>query len=497
MRPQNLLSVYQGAEALENLEIPVDKKMKPLKQHEIRNLHSFCDEILDTGCHLADLDGFFVGYTIHQIGKEFDLLRFGENFIINIELKSELKVANKIDKITKQLKTNYYYLKFLGKPLRLFTYVENDGYYEYSEDSLRKTDAGVVAACMHNQVINNKINPDNAFIPSSYLVSPFNSTEKFMGDEYFLTTAQQRIKDEIHVTLDNNEFAYFSISANAGTGKTLLTYDMAKELKREGYNILIIHCGILNEGHLKLKQDYSWNIVSIRSINELSVQSVLSDVSVILIDESQRIRNKQLQLIVDESKEHMIPIIFSYDVKQYLKSTEGRDIEEYIQTNYPEIPVYPKKLTTKIRTNKEMASFITNLLNIGSSKDHLNYDCVTIEYLETMQDLQEYMEFLRNTGWTTLTYTTSQYNLDPYDELAELCEKNAHAVIGQEFPKVAFVMDQNFKYKENKLTARVGYYAPKGMLYQIVTRAVDELKIVVFNNPELYLKLTEIKMLSM
>ena len=74
---------------------------------------------------------------------------------------------------------------------------------------------------------------------------------------------------------------------------------------------------------------------------------------------------------------------------------------------------------------------------------------------------------------------------------------NAHAVIGQEFPKVACVMDQNFKYKENKLTARVGYYAPKGMLYQIVTRAVDELKIVVFNNPELYLKLTEIKMLSM
>ena len=217
----------------------------------------------------------------------------------------------------------------------------------------------------------------------------------------------------------------------------------------------------------------------------------------ILIDESQRIREKQLQLIIDESKQHKIPIIFSYDVKQYLRSSEGRDIEEYIQTNYPEIPVYSQKLTTKIRTNKEMASFITNLLNIGSSKDHLNYDCVSIEYLETMQDLQEYMEFLKNSGWTTLTYTTSQYNSDPYDELADLCEKKAHAVIGQEFPKVAFVMDQNFRYKENKLTAKVGYYSPKGMLYQIVTRAVDELKIVVFNNPELYLKLTEIKMLSM
>ena len=302
MRPQNLLSVYQGAEALENFDIPAEKKIKRLKRHEIRNLHSFCNEMLNAGCHLPNLDGFFVGYTIQQIGKEFDLLRFGENFILNIELKSELKIANKADKIEKQLKTNHYYLKFLGKPLRLFSYVENDGYYEYVDNSLIKTNAEAIAACIHNQVINYTTNPDHAFVPSSYLVSPFNSTDKFMGDEYFLTTAQQRIKDEIHSALKNHEFAYFSISANAGTGKTLLTYDMAKELRREGDKVLIIHCGILNEGHLKLKQNYSWNIVPIRDIGEFSVQSIFSDVSVILIDESQRIRGKQLQLIIDESK---------------------------------------------------------------------------------------------------------------------------------------------------------------------------------------------------
>ena len=89
MRPQNLLSVYQGAEALENFDIPAEKKIKRLKRHEIRNLRSFCNEMLNAGCHLPDLDGFFVGYTIQQIGKEFDLLRFGENFNLNIELKSE------------------------------------------------------------------------------------------------------------------------------------------------------------------------------------------------------------------------------------------------------------------------------------------------------------------------------------------------------------------------------------------------------------------------
>ena len=165
MRPQNLLSVYQGAEALENFDIPAEKKIKRLKRHEIRNLHSFCNEMLNAGCHLPDLDGFFVGYTIQQIGKEFDLLRFGENFNLNIELKSELKIANKADKIEKQLKTNHYYLKFLGKSLRLFSYVENDGYYEYVDNSLIKTNAEAIAACMHNQVIN--------YIIFSHNKSPF------------------------------------------------------------------------------------------------------------------------------------------------------------------------------------------------------------------------------------------------------------------------------------------------------------------------------------
>jgi len=45
----------------------------------------------------------------------------------------------------------------------------------------------------------------------------------------------------------------------------------------------------------------------------------------------------------------------------------------------------------------------------------------------------------------------------------------------------------------NKLMARNGYYSAQGMLYQIVTRVIDELKILVFNNPSLYLKLLEIK----
>lgn len=55
-------------------------------------------------------------------------------------------------------------------------------------------------------------------------------------------------------------------------------------------------------------------------------------------------------------------------------------------------------------------------------------------------------------------------------------------------------MDQNFSYdNEGKLTVNPSYYSAKGMLYQIVTRVVDELKIIVINNPQLYARLLEIK----
>lgn len=95
-----------------------------------------------------------------------------------------------------------------------------------------------------------------------------------------------------------------------------------------------------------------------------------------------------------------------------------------------------------------------------------------------------------------ITFTTSLKEPDPYEKLTSFAEKNAHDVIGQEFSKVAFVMDDNFKYSDTgKLLATRSYYSAQGMLYQIVTRVVDELKIIVLNNPELYYQLLRIKSL--
>lgn len=113
-----------------------------------------------------------------------------------------------------------------------------------------------------------------------------------------------------------------------------------------------------------------------------------------------------------------------------------------------------------------------------------------------LNELKKYFKFLQQNGWTTLTFTSSQYSPDPYDSLSGMGMRNAHDVIGQEFSKVAFVMNDNFQYDGNRLAAKRGYYSAQGMLYQIVTCVIDELKIVVLDNPSLYLKRLEIKALG-
>ena len=496
MKPRNLISVFQGDAAVEATGMDIDKHFIALKKHEIRNVRSFCAIMASEECGISHFDGFFVSYTIAQIGKEFDLLRFGSEYILNIEVKSELKIANKELKILKQMRENYYYLKFLGKPIFICTYVENDGFYQYDDvnDSVMKIRAEIVANSLKEQTVDYSIDPDKAFIPSNYLISPFNSTEKFIAGEYFLTSAQQKIKDEIKSELGLCPFMFFCISANAGTGKTLLMYDIAKEQIAAGKKIRIIHCGILNNGHQKLQNEYVWDIESIRAIPSNKDYLNLDGVDFIFVDESQRIRSPQLQALTEKAIEKKTPVVFSFDTKQYLRTGETLNLSEYLTGTYPEIPTSTKKLTNKIRTNKAMASFITNLINIGKSKDNLKYDCVSVEYMEDFETIKSYISFLETMGWTPITYTTSQRDPDPYDKLSEVCERNAHAVIGQEFSKVVLVMDDNFKYSEDgKLMVRNSYYSAKGMLYQIVTRVVDELKIIVTNNPELYVKLLSIK----
>lgn len=201
MKTANLISVYQGLKALNKIGVSNEdsvKSMLKISKDEGKTLKHFCDDLSSVNSSLELFDSYYVGYSIKQIGKEFDLLRFCDDAIINIELKGELDDDVKIPKITKQMQQNYYYLKFLEKPLFLYVYVENDGLYRYNIDigAVETTTFNDLIEVLNSTSCNQNLDPDKMFVPSNYLISPFNQTSRFMNSEYFLTPQQQNIKDE-------------------------------------------------------------------------------------------------------------------------------------------------------------------------------------------------------------------------------------------------------------------------------------------------------------
>ena len=197
-----------------------------LKEREKKDLKSFFDRIRTSlkvleGYYLEVLEGYYLGFTIPQISKEFDILRIGKESVINVELKNEFTTE---ERIKNQLKQNKYYLSFLGKDTFHFTYVaKKDKLYKLENDDLVRTSFQELANLLSKQEVEEIENLERLFDPSNYLVSPFNSTDRFVNKKYFLTQQQEDIKNRIiNPEGSKDEQLFFTIKGGAGTGKTLL-----------------------------------------------------------------------------------------------------------------------------------------------------------------------------------------------------------------------------------------------------------------------------------
>lgn len=481
LKTVNLLSLVNAERDLSTkvFSLYLDNFSVKVGKDELNDLKALISEMQNHSQNIRIYEDFYLGYSIKQISKEFDLLRFGNDTIINIELKKE-NVGEK--RIKKQLIRNEYYLSFLKNEIFNYTYVmqENKLYYLDECEELIEVNFDVLISKLSEQVVMEIEDINELFDPSNYLVSPFNSTQAFVEGDYFLTGHQESIKDDILELSVNNGPSFISIYGAAGTGKTLLTYDIAKEYINNS-RVLIFHCGSLNSGHEKLKTNYSWMIAPIKNLNEYNLNSY----DLIIIDEVQRIYKSQLDKILESIKNINIKCIFSYDSKQCLALWEMKNnIPKYIEEE-----VSPKtyKLTEKIRTNKEIASFIKNLFDLSKINPNQEYSNINVRYFSNCFNAKRYIETLRQ-GWKIINYTPSMYENYPYDKYNFFSEDNAHKVIGQEFDKVVAVIDRCFYYdQEGKLATKNYnfYYHPKKMLFQILTRARRKLSIIIIDNEEL------------
>lgn len=123
-----------------------------------------------------------------------------------------------------------------------------------------------------------------------------------------------------------------------------------------------------------------------------------------------------------------ISCVFSYDYYQTLAHVEeGNNIPEMLrqESNFME-----RSLTDKIRTNKEVASFIRNMINLNDKpQKQINYKNIDVIYANDYDEALKIVEYYcEEKNYTFIGYI------------------NTHRVIGNknliELPEISFLGDE-------------------------------------------------------
>lgn len=416
---------------------------------------------------------FIYGYKIVHFNEEFDLIKITKDQVINIELKSQM--ISRV-KIKEQLKRHEHVLKLLSRQIYCFTYVSNTNkLFRLYDGKLFECSFEMLKELFASSLITQEVDLDEVFSPKNILVSPLNDSERFVHGEYLLTQHQSDIKQNILSKIRNCKSAIFlGITGGPGTGKTLLLYDIAKELSKT-MKVLVIHCGELCEGHRFLESNLE--NVQIRPIKHFRDNNIENDIGCILLDETQRIYDSILEKIIRRTRVKKLPCIISYDEKQRLSHSE---LKRKSVSRIANLCGKPFKLTATIRTNKETIQFINCLFNLNIDHKNASFSNIKLFYEPDKMKAADLAKSMSDQGYRYIGLTPSSYDHKLDYQKGHL---NTHTVIGQEFGKVCMIMDEHFFYnKENRLSSLThpnSDYICTNLLWQGLTRARTGIALVV------------------
>ena len=465
MRTIGLLTHYYSTEYLEKeihemyVKTETEDLSHTVRAAEDEDVRVLTEVLLETGnCDWKSTEGFYYGYKIPRISKEFDLLRIGRDLLIDIELKHQ----NTGDRMKAQLLQNTGYLELLKRTIHCYTFVaEERQIYRLKGNDFCAVKPIELMNDLKNQQMIEIEDIDSLFDPSAYLISPFSSPERYLAREYFLTAQQEQIRNEILETASTEGF-FGMIEGKTGTGKSLLLYDLVDAFgMRYGwqrYEVAVVHCGTQCEGHRVLSR------AGYRLWSPDRIEDIVKDANVkaILIDEAERLEEKYRKILSDA----MVPVVAAVEEGM----PRGGNRYSFVRNVPDGKKVYTWKLSNRIRVNHDLALFVEKLFDYSSPgyfHGNLPVRLVQTPDHETTESLQEYY---RKEGWIVP---------DVY----------RGAGIHTEYEKVAVVMRNGYYYKDCILC-----HADRGKvdeLYETITRARSALAVIVEEDPKLFSELVE------
>ncbi len=453
-----------------------------IRIHEIDSLRILTDALAERGISVKDTDGFYFGFVIPFIGKEFDLLKVTGRYCLNIELKSQ-DVSE--EQILAQLLKNRHYLTLLGRELMLFTVVTDTlkCYRLSDDDELEVSDIGEIAravrkcrAAFHGRI-------DKLFRASEYLISPEEDPDRFMQGQYFLTPAQDYVKTELLKSIAKMPYcAFFHIVGMPCTGKTLLIYDLAKYLSGSG-RTLIISAEEPSEGLLAISE--SIKNLDFISVSRLFMYEQLRCYDFIFVDEAFRLDPVSFYTIVKAAEIFEQACVFSTDPAVKLTDTEKeRDIAGRIRS----LGIAGEyTLSERLRMNMEIHTFIKKLRHLSCKTEKTyEFEHISVNYANDAAEARDMISYYREKGYVFINPHRSGD-----DAFADLDESfGSRHIVGREYGSVVMLMDDSFSYDDEGYLRGIPEPDPESpypnIFYSDITRIREHLALVILDDPGLF-----------
>ena len=496
MKAMNLYLLTRAEEernfSLLAAELSGDRRHKHYSRHEVLSLCSLVEGLIPClrersgpdGGWISYLDGFYLSYTIAHISKEFDLLKISEDgkCVLNIELKSE---AIEEDRISRQLSQNRYYLTHISTTIYSYTYVmETNTLYNLNEKGyMRACGMEELAELLSRPAFERFVEKDleQLFKASDYLISPVDAPSKFLQGSYFLTNQQFEFKKRILELLREEEGdrpPLIAVSGSAGTGKTLLLFDLALELSKKK-KVLILLGGKLQDGHRIL--DERLKKVWIRRAEEDYSDQ---EWSCILVDEANRMPAESLERLLDYAESEETPCILAFDPRR-VKEPEDKDNE--IRRRIREFKPLVLSFTGNIRINRPIYAFLRGLFNKKENTASADLGGIDVLYAGDRESAGCILDYYAEKGYHRILLPGG--GGEKREGLGE------DDIVGLEIEKVAVVLDERFYYDEDQRLCARGDSGEEALtlLYEGISRTREMLCVVVMGSEELLSEIMEIK----
>ena len=203
----------------------------------------------------------------------------------------------------------------------------------------------------------------------------------------------------------------------------------------------------------------------------------IKDVDIVIVEEAHRLYTDSLDKAERWVKKAKSTCLFSYDAGQTLSASEKRRKTAESIDVLCENTAY--RLKNKIRTNKELALFITCLFDLTKFRDEYAFPNVKVIFEPNKRIAHRIAQELACEDYTYISFTPSLYN---HELDYQISEYNTHNVIGQEFEGVCMLLDENWFYENNRLKAYTHPnpdYLFNQLLYQGLTRVRSKLALVI------------------